>query len=480
VALSGLPDAVIRESRGRLLCALGETGLAPPPGRLTLNLVPAGRRKAGEMLDLPMALAAIAAMGHLQPREVAGVLPLGELGIDGSLHDVPGGLAAAAAGLKVGLGRVAAPPRTAREAALDPDVRAHAFRSLGEVVAWLSGARESEPLPPACEAAESAGALDRLRAVRGHALAKEALAAAAAGAHALLFLGPPGVGKSLLARALADLLPPLSADERLDVTRLASAAGRWARGLARERPFRAPHHTTSLVGLVGGGSPPVAGEITLAHRGVLFLDELTEFRRDVLECLRQPLEEGRVRIARAAHQVELPAAFRLVAAMNPCPCGYLGHPRLACACGPREVRRYRSRISGPFLDRIDLRVELSVPDLDDLLASPRPRAGARPRAADDDEAAALAARVGRARELAGSRGADVPNAGLDAGALDRVAPLTRPMRRLFEEAAGRRELSARALQSLRRVARTLADLDGTASVGLEHLARALALRHELL
>ncbi len=453
VLLSGLPDAVIRESKSRLLLALKETGLTPPSGRLTLNLVPAGRRKAGEMLDLPMALAAAAAIGYLDPRDLAGVLTVGELGIDGSLHGVPGGLAAARVASEAGLERLAAPPETAAEAALDPAIRAHACRSLGEVVAWLSGAREIEALvAPPHEAATVS--LARLSAVRGHALGKEALAVAAAGGHALLFVGPPGIGKSMLARALSDLLPPLGPDERLEITRIASAAGRIARGLATERPFRAPHHTGSNVGLVGGGNPPSPGEITLAHRGVLFLDELTEFRREVLECLRQPLEDGHVLISRAGHQLDLPSRFRLVCAMNPCPCGYRGHPRLSCPCSPREVQRYRSRLSGPFLDRIDLRVELAVPDLEELYGE----------APAGREAAELAERVSRAQACAAARSGSVP------------CRLTAPMRRLLEEASAHRDLSARGLESLRRVARTLADLDGDERVGVDHLARALALR----
>jgi len=468
VVLLGLPDPVIRESRGRLLCALEENGLSARSGRLVLNLVPTGLRKAGEILDLPLVIGAAAALGHLDPAWLDGALFLGEVGIDGRLHPVPGGLAAAELAQRSGLARVLAPAATAREAAHQPGIESYALDDLRAALGLLSGARKLAPLaPPPGEPArigELAGALDE---VRGQAAGKRALCVAAAGGHGLVFVGPPGTGKSMLARGLCALLPPLSPAEALEVTRVQSAAGRWPGGVARQRPLRAPHHTASHSGLVGGGSPPQPGEITLAHAGVLFLDELPEFRRDALEALRQPLETGSVSISRAGAQIELPARFQLVAAMNPCPCGYLGHPRIPCRCTPLSVQRYRQRVSGPLLDRIELRVELPAPAVEDF---------ATRRRAPGEDGLALAERVARARERSRARQGELRNCDIASEALDAYAALTPEGWRMLERATQARGLSARALQSLRRVARTIADLDELEAVGPGELAQALALR----
>lgn len=468
VVLTGLPDAVVRESRGRLMRALAANGLGLRPGRLFLNLVPAARRKTGETLDLPLALAACAAGGHLQPSMLKGALFLGELGIDGKLHAVRGGLAAALAGRERDLMRVIAPPATAAEAAWVPGIQAFGPPDLRGVVALLFGASELQPLEPR-ERAPQPGCGESLDDVRGQDTAKLALAVAAAGRHGLLFVGPPGTGKSMLARRLRELLPPPTLEERLDVSCIQSAAGLWPGGLVSERPVRAPHHSVSHAGLVGGGAPPGPGEITLAHRGVLFLDELPEFKRDALEALRTPLEEGRVRLARAGRRVELPASFQLVCAMNPCPCGYLGHGRLPCSCSAGVVARYRRRISGPLLDRIELRVELPPPTLDELTRT----TGARNAASSAD---ALRQRVLMARERQRVRQGEQTNDRLSADDLDQWAPVSAEGRALLDHAARARGLSARAVQSLRRVARTLADLDDQDEVDAQRLARALALR----
>jgi len=478
VQISGLPDPVIRESRGRLVCALEENRLRLGAGRLFLNLVPAGRKKSGEILDLPLVLGAAAAAGHIDARCLSGKLFLGEVGIDGALHSVPGGLAAALAAREHGIDTLLAPTATAQEAACVPGIRAFAAAHLAKIVAHLT---HDEPVLSPVEPPQqknlvrsSAGSLDD---VRGQAVAKHALAVAAAGGHGLLFVGPPGAGKSMLAQRLLRLLPPPSLEERLEITRVLSAAGLWPGGLADSRPYRAPHHTSSHVGLVGGGQRVAPGEASLAHRGVLFLDELPEFKREALEALRQPLETGRVLIARASRRVELPARFQLVAAMNPCPCGYRGFGRIPCLCPPSFVRRYRRRISGPLLDRIDLRLELQPPTLEELApirATRNGRACPKPLGGPPEEE--LVASVTLATRQRDARGQTNRNVDLGSEELEQWVPLDDESHALLSRAADRLALSARAIQSLRRVARTMADLGGEETVRAAHLARALALR----
>lgn len=474
VRITGLPDPIIRESRERLICALEACGMHLPQGRLFLNLVPAARRKSGETLDLPLVLAAAAASGHLEPAQLERALFLGEVGIDGALHAVPGGLAAAMLARDRGLPQLVAPPATAAEAAWIEETACYAAASLEAVLAHLFPGGRTLPRQRPEAVPRAPASVPRLDDVRGQATGKLALTVAAAGGHGLLFVGPPGSGKSLLAQRLVGLLPEPSRGESLELTCLLSSLGRWPGGLARERPFRAPHHTVSYAGLVGGGSPPCPGEITLAHRGVLFLDELPEFRREALEALRQPLEQGRIALSRTGKQVELPARFTLVAAMNPCPCGYRGHARAVCRCPPAAVARYRARISGPLLDRIDLRCELVPPALDELAGTLRPpREPAQGGPSQHERARAL---VACARAAQTRRQGERLNAELDADELDRWATVDGEARALLERAVRLQALSARAVQSLRRVARTLADMAGAQRVSSAELAQALSLR----
>lgn len=477
--LSGLPDAVIRESRSRLMAALEENQLHIPNGKLVLNLAPAGLKKGGEGLDLPLALGAAAACGHMSPRMLSGTLFLGELSIDGRVHPVPGGFAAAEAAKRAGIKRIVCAPATAAEAVCLPDIEVLAGNDLRQIVHWVVNKQGLERVrAPRGDEGDPQGKQASVRTsralaeVRGQAAGKHALAVAATGGHALFFMGPPGIGKSLLARALIELLAPPRLEERLDITRVLSALGRWPGGLASERPYRAPHHTTSHAGLIGGGSPPHAGEITLAHCGVLFLDELPEFRREVLEALRQPLETGSVLIARASRTVEFPANFHLVCAANPCPCGYRGHPKLTCKCSPNEVWRYRRRISGPLLDRMDLRVELAPPGIEELAQS----TSEKPSTPTNKT---IEGRICEARSRMRRRQDGLCNAQLDTDGLDAHAPLHPASRAFFAKVAETRALSARGVQSLRRVARTLADLQGRKEVHEIHLAEALALRAPL-
>ena len=467
----GLPDAAIRESRDRVRAALLSSGLTWPLRRVTVNLAPSGVRKSGPGLDVPFALGLMLATDELPDGVLDGVGVIGELGLDGSLRPVPGVLAMVDALRRAGTSAVLLPADNAPEAMLVGGMRVFPATSLGQVRAALKG-EEDWPAPPTLPArqtdeVDADDMVTDLSVVRGLAGGRTALEVAAAGGHHLFMVGPPGAGKTLLARCLPSILPPLDDGESLEVTRIHSAAGQPVRGrLVRTRPFRAPHHTASAAALVGGGrGRPSPGEVTLAHRGVLFLDELGEFSPLVLDALRQPLEERVVRIARQGAAVAFPADFLLIACSNPCPCG-LGPPR--CICSEALRLRYRRRLSAPLLDRFDVRVALGP-------AKPDDESGPPSSATRDRVAEAIERQRFRYRNLPWRRNAAIP-----AGALRRAVPLTPEADDALRQAAYRRELSGRGLASTHRVSRTLADLDGAEVVRTEHVLLAAGLREDVL
>ncbi|HEY6759184.1 MAG TPA: YifB family Mg chelatase-like AAA ATPase [Baekduia sp.] len=466
----GLGDRAVREARERVRAAILNSGFEFPAKRITVNLAPASLRKEGPGFDLAIACGVLAAGAQIPIQELERAAVFGELALGGELRPCRGVLAVAEGAVAAGFSGLVLPAHNAREAALVGDLGVSGATSLTEVVEILRGESDGTAPPPEepPERPAAPATLD-LADVRGHSAPLRALSIAAAGGHNLLLAGPPGTGKTMLAQRLPSILPPLTRAEAIEVTRIAGIAGlRPGAGLVGERPFRAPHHTISASGLVGGGGVPTPGEATLAHQGVLFLDELAEFRRSTLEAMRQPLEDGRVAIVRGQRRAVFPARFMLVASTNPCPCGHAGTPR--CRCGEADVARYRRRLSGPLLDRMDLLVDVQRPTPADFAAGPQ------------CDSATERERVVAARERQGARLAGTGascNAQLDAALVRRHVALDPDGGAILRRAYDRGTLSPRGHDRVLRVARTIADLDAAATVSAEHLLEALGLRQDL-
>ncbi|OWK47128.1 YifB family Mg chelatase-like AAA ATPase [Fimbriiglobus ruber] len=470
--LVGLPELAVRESVHRIERALANLGYERPKGRTIVNLAPADLKKDAGAFDLPIAMGMLVATRQILPEQANDCAIVGELALDGSVRPVKGCLSVAMAARDHGLKRMIVPAANAREAAVVSELSVYGVTSLSEAVGLLSGQVDLDPIAVTLD--DLAGQLNKYDVdfsdVRGQEYAKRALVVAASGSHNVLMIGSPGSGKTMLARRLSTILPPLAPEESLETTRIYSALGHLKPGesLLSTRPFRSPHHTISDAGMVGGGSVPAPGEISLAHHGVLFLDELPEFNRKSLEVLRQPLEEGNVTISRALHSVTFPAQFVLVASMNPCPCGYLGDAKRECKCAPMQIEKYHSRLSGPLLDRIDMHLEVPAVPFEEL-------SGGK----DGTSSAVMRDQVLASRKIQAARFGDrglVVNGRMNSRQIRKFCPLSQEGQGLLKAAMEDLGLSARAHDRILRVARTIADLDSSEVIAPNHVAEAIGYR----